>query len=158
MQNRIWTNNNPPELAQDTGDAIASKVGAFAPLKGRVFSRIWTASVLSNFGQLILGVAAAWKMTRLTSSASMVALVQTAMMLPFLPGKLPICLTGAVILAAGAKTAFGINALCYLPLILAFYLWKRGHVPSRLPPERIDRAIVSGGGAMSSILRPSEKS
>ena len=31
-----------------------------------------------------------------------------------------------------------------LPLLLAFILWRRPHVPSRLPPESINRAIVSG--------------
>jgi MFS family permease len=29
-------------------------------------------------------------------------------------------------------------------LLLTFWFWKRAHVPSRLPPERIDRAIQSG--------------
>ena len=54
-----------------------------------MFRRIWTASLFSNFGQLILGVGAAWEMTRLTTSASMVALVQTAMMLPLMLVALP---------------------------------------------------------------------
>src|ERR1700683_786795 len=56
--------------------------GIFSPLRYAVFRRIWTASLLSNFGLLILGVGAAWAMTKLTSSASMVALVQTSLMLP----------------------------------------------------------------------------
>ncbi|MEZ5737253.1 MAG: MFS transporter [Novosphingobium sp.] len=63
--------------------------GAFAPLRERAFRRIWTASVLSNFGQLFLGVGAAWEMTKLSSSPSMVALVQTAMMLPLMLVALP---------------------------------------------------------------------
>ena len=45
------------------------------PLRERTYRRIWSASVLSNFGQLILGVGAAWEMTRLTTSAGLVALV-----------------------------------------------------------------------------------
>jgi MFS family permease len=53
-------------------------------------------------------------------------------------------LGGVVVLAAGAKAAFGINAVFYLPLWVAFFFWQRRHTPSRLPPERIDRAIVSG--------------
>lgn len=210
--------------------------GAFEPLREPVFRRIWSASVLSNFGQLILGVGAAWEMTRLTSSASLVALVQTALMLPLMlvavpagavadmfdrrkiamiglgfsvasgvlltvlawlgltspwmllgfcaligagvalyspswqasiseqvpPAQLPAAIAlgsisynfarsfgpaigGLIVLAAGAKAAFAVNAVCYLPLLLAFFLWQRKHLPSRLPPERIDRAIVSGG-------------
>ncbi len=212
------------------------KGGAFEPLRERTFRMIWTASLLSNFGQLILGVGAAWEMTRLTPSASMVALVQTALMVPLMlvalpagavadmfdrrkiammglgfsivaasalttfaylgltspwmllafcsligvgvalyspawqasigeqvePAHLPAAvalgtisynvarsfgpaLGGLIVLAAGAKVAFAINAVCYVPLFIAFAFWQRKHIPSRLPPERIDRAIVSGG-------------
>jgi MFS family permease len=209
--------------------------GAFEPLREPVFRRIWTASLLSNFGQLILGVGAAWEMTKLTTSPSMVALVQSALMLPLMlvalpagavadmfdrrriamtglafsmicaallttlawagytspwmllafcsligagvalyspawqasiseqvgPAQLPAAVAlgtisynvarsfgpavgGIIVLALGAQAAFAINAVCYLPLFLAFFLWKRRHVPSRLPPEQMHRAIVSG--------------
>lgn len=209
--------------------------GPFEPLRERTFGRIWSASLLSNFGQLILGVAAAWEMTRLTTSVEMVALVQSAMMLPLMlvsvPGgaiadmfdrrkiamaglgfatlcaaaltalswfgftspwmllvfcsligtgvalygpswqasigeqvtteQLPAAIAlgsisyniarsfgpalgGMIVLAAGATAAFAINALFYLPLIAAFFLWRREQVPGRLPPERMHRAIVSG--------------
>jgi hypothetical protein len=37
---------------------------AFEPLRERTYRRIWSASVLSNFGQLILGVGAAWDSVR----------------------------------------------------------------------------------------------
>jgi MFS family permease len=53
-------------------------------------------------------------------------------------------LGGLIVLAAGARAAFAVNALLYLPLIAAFFFWQRRHIPSRLPPERIDRAIISG--------------
>ena len=210
-------------------------VGTFAPLQVPMYRRIWTASLLSNFGQLILGVGAAWEMTRMASSPGMVALVQTALMLPLMlvalpagaladmfdrrkiamaglmvaiffasvlallsyfglttpwmllafctligtgvalygpawqasigehvePAMLPKAIAlgsisynlarsfgpalgGIIVLAAGAKTAFAINALCYVPLLLVFLFWRRIPVPSRLPPERIDRAIISG--------------
>lgn len=213
----------------------AGKSGAFAPLREPVFRRIWTASLFSNFGQLILGVGAAWEMTRLSNSPSMVALVQTAMMVPLMLVALPAgavadmfdrrkialiglgfsvvssttltaiafmglttpwllllfcvligggvalynpswqasigeqvsterlpaavalgtisynvarsfgpALGGLIVLALGAQAAFGINAAFYIPLWLAFFLWRREHKPSRLPPERIDRAIISG--------------
>lgn len=222
-------------MAQSGETLAADKNGMFAPLKERVFRRIWTASLLSNFGQLILGVGVAWEMTRQTSDAGMVALVQTAMMLPLMlvavpagaiadmfdkrkiamaglatsaasagvltllawfglatpwvllgfcvligagvalyspawqssigeqvgPQQLPAAIAlgtisynvarsfgpaigGLIVLVAGAHAAFAINAVFYLPLLLAFMLWRRQHVPSRLPPERIDRAIVSG--------------
>lgn len=206
-----------------------------APLGEPVFRRIWIASLFSNFGQLILGVGVAWEMTQQTGDASMVALVQTAMMLPLMlvavpagaiadmydkrkiamaglaiaavsaslltglawfglagpwvllgfcvligagvalfspawqssigeqvgPQQLPAAIAlgtisynvarsfgpalgGVIVLVAGAQTAFAINAVFYVPLFVAFMLWRRRHVPSRLPPERIDRAIISG--------------
>ena len=213
-----------------------AKGATFAPLREPTFRRIWTASLFSSFGHLILGVGAAWEMTRLSSDPGMVALVQTAMMLPLMLVALPagavadmfdrrkIALTGLgfsilagavltaiawfglttpwllllfcvligagvalyapswqasigeqvseehlpaaiglgtisynlarsfgpaigglVVLAFGAQAAFGITALFYIPLWLAFFAWQRKHQPSRLPPERIHRAIASGG-------------
>ena len=49
--------------------------GIFSPLRHAVFRRIWTASLLSNLGILVLGVGAAWTMTQISSSTGMVALV-----------------------------------------------------------------------------------
>src|SRR5215472_16566192 len=40
--------------------------------------------------------------------------------------------------------AFALNAVLYLPLITALYLWKRVAEPSRLPPEKLRRAMISG--------------
>ncbi len=219
------------------------ETGAFTPLREPAFRRIWTASLLSNFGQLFLGVGAAWQMTKLTDSPSMVALVQTATMLPLMVVALPagavadmfdrrkiamtglgfasisaagltavsylgfitpwlllgfLVLTGAgvalfapswqasipeqvsrknlpaavalgtisynvarsfgpalgglIVLAAGAKAVFGLTSAFFLPLLFAFFMWKRDHVPSRLPPERIDRAMV--GGARYALHSP----
>jgi hypothetical protein len=51
---------------------------------------------------------------------------------------------GLIVVAAGATAAFAVNALFYLPLLVAFFMWRRKHTPPRLPPERIDRAIISG--------------
>lgn len=51
---------------------------------------------------------------------------------------------GIVVATAGTVTSFALNALLYLPLIAALFLWKRVSVPSRLPPEKLSRAIVSG--------------
>ncbi len=62
---------------------------SFDPLRERVFRRIWTASLAGNLGQLILGVAAAWEMARLSNSATMVALVQSATMLPLMLASVP---------------------------------------------------------------------
>ena len=70
-------------------DPAVPPVGTFAPLRVTMYRRIWIASLMSNFGQLILGVGAAWEMTRMASSPGMVALVQTAMMLPMMLVALP---------------------------------------------------------------------
>jgi MFS family permease len=51
---------------------------------------------------------------------------------------------GIVVATAGAVAAFASNALLYLPLLVVLYLWNRTHEPSRLPRERLNRAIVSG--------------
>src|SRR5262245_1808043 len=56
-----------------TVDGVEEGSGStFAPLREPTFRRIWIASLLSNFGQLFLGVGAAWEMTQLSSSPSMV--------------------------------------------------------------------------------------
>ena len=206
-----------------------------APLKQRIFRRIWLASLLSNFGSLIQGVGAAWAMTQMTTSADMVALVQTASTLPIMLISIPAgaiadmydrrhvglvalaitlvgsvtlsvlaylglitpasllgfcfiigtgmalfgpawqssvneqvpapmlpaaialnsisyniarsfgpALGGIIVAAAGARASFTVNALCYLPLLLVLYLWRRKPEVSRLPPERLSRAIISG--------------
>jgi MFS family permease len=51
---------------------------------------------------------------------------------------------GIVVATAGAVAAFAANALLYLPLLAALFLWRRTSEPSRLPRERLNRAIVSG--------------
>ncbi|MDA9505217.1 MFS transporter [Bradyrhizobium sp. CCBAU 11386] len=213
----------------------SSADGIIAPLRQATFRRIWLASLLSNLGALIRSVGAAWAMTQMTSAADMVALVQTALMLPVMLISMPagaiadmydrrvVCLVslgislvgatalttlawfglvtpnlllalcfvvgsgaalmdpawqssvseqvpsealpaavalnsiswniarsagpaigGIVVAIAGAVAAFALNALLYLPLMLALFLWKRVTEPSRLPPENLHRAIVSG--------------
>src|SRR5262249_59018127 len=51
---------------------------------------------------------------------------------------------GVVVAAAGAVAAFAANAALYLPLLVVLFLWQRVHEPSRLPREKLNRAIVSG--------------
>jgi MFS family permease len=210
-------------------------LGIFSPLRYAVFRRVWTASLLSNLGLLVLGVGAAWMMTKISSSTSMVALVQTSLMLPvalvstpagaiadmfdrrivglvalsialagsislsalawlgvmtpalllvscFIIGSgmalfgpawqasvseqvpaeaLPLAVAlngisyniarsfgpaigGVIVASAGAVAAFITNALLYLPLLIVLFFWRRPKEPSRLPPERLARAVISG--------------
>jgi MFS family permease len=51
---------------------------------------------------------------------------------------------GTLVAIAGAGAAFLANMLFYLPLILTLLLWRRVQPASKLPPERLDRAIVTG--------------
>lgn len=51
---------------------------------------------------------------------------------------------GVIVAAAGAAAAFLVNALFFLPMLAVLFLWKRVHEPSLLPPERLNRAVVSG--------------
>jgi MFS family permease len=51
---------------------------------------------------------------------------------------------GIIVAAAGAVAAFAANALLYLPLMMALFLWRRVSQPQHLPRERLNRAIVSG--------------
>jgi MFS family permease len=223
------------KMVSSTAKGTAPTKGIFAPLRHAVFRRIWFASLLSNLGLLIMGVGAAWAMTQMASSASMVALVQTALMLPvallstlagaiadmfdrrtvglialsmalagsialstlawlgvmtpllllvfcFIVGSgmalfgpawqasvseqvpadaLPSAVAlngisyniarsfgpaigGIIVAAAGGVGAFVANAMLYLPLLIVLSLWRRLREPSRLPPERLARAVISG--------------
>ncbi len=51
---------------------------------------------------------------------------------------------GIVVATAGAVAAFAVNAALYLPLMVVLFLWNRASEPSRLPRERLNRAMVSG--------------
>ena len=51
---------------------------------------------------------------------------------------------GVIVAAAGAVAAFAANAVLYLPLLVVLFLWSRTTAPSRLPRERLNRAMVSG--------------
>ncbi len=51
---------------------------------------------------------------------------------------------GIVVATAGAVAAFAANAVLYIPLLVVLFLWRRTSEPSRLPRERLNRAMVSG--------------
>jgi MFS family permease len=51
---------------------------------------------------------------------------------------------GVVVATAGAVAAFAANAALYLPLMIVLFLWNRVSEPSRLPREKLSRAMVSG--------------
>nr|WP_111297649.1 MFS transporter [Paracoccus saliphilus] len=72
------TSPSPP----DNAPAPARLRGALAPFGYRDFRLLWSATLISNFGGLIQAVGAAWLMTQLTESATLIALVQASNTLP----------------------------------------------------------------------------
>jgi MFS family permease len=62
--------------------ATTSSVGAWTPLRHRLFRGLWIAGLVSNIGSAMHGVAAAWVVTSLSGSASTVALLSAASSLP----------------------------------------------------------------------------
>jgi MFS family permease len=65
------------------------RASTLAPFRSRVFTKIWSASLVSNFGSLIQAVGASWLMTSLAPSADYVALVQASTTLPIMLLALP---------------------------------------------------------------------
>lgn len=51
---------------------------------------------------------------------------------------------GVIVAIAGASAAFLVNALFFLPMLMVLFLWQRTVEPARLPPERLNRAVISG--------------
>ena len=214
---------------------VEPRPGIMVPLQEKVFRRIWISSLFSNLAQQMQTVAAAWTMLQITHKAELVAMVQTASMLPIMllaitagaiadmydrrrvalaalfmcvsgtgllafvaatglisPPLILLCcfiagsgislyspawqasaveivgarslaaavalyalsanaarsvgpaLGGIIIAASGTVAAFTVNLFLYIPIIVALFLWKRQAAPPRLPPERLDRAMLAG--------------
>jgi MFS family permease len=66
----------PSQIRQDARPSL------LAPLALPAFRAIWAANIVSNIGTLMQSVGAAWLMTTLTPSTTLVGLVQTAATLP----------------------------------------------------------------------------
>ena len=64
-------------------------------------------------------------------------------------------LGGFIVAAAGAATAFAVNALSYMGLILVLFRWRPDRPPRTLPPETL--AVAMGAGlryvSMSPVIR-----
>jgi Transmembrane secretion effector len=78
-----------------------TRVSVWAPFRHRWFAAMWSAQFVSNIGSWMLTVGAQWLMLTLTSSATYVALVQTAASLPVvlfavLAGRPEISSTGGI--------------------------------------------------------------
>ena len=80
-----------------TNGQAAAPSSVWAPLRESLFRTLWIAAFASNVGTWMQNVAAAWLMTSLTSSATLVALVQTATSLPIFLAGLPSGAIGDVV-------------------------------------------------------------
>ncbi|WP_303462820.1 MFS transporter [Paracoccus sp. 1_MG-2023] len=87
--------------------------GALAPFGYPDFRRLWAATLVSNFGGLVQAVGAAWMMTQLTDSATLIALVQASNTLPIM---LLALASGALADIFDRKTLL-IGALSFMSLI-----------------------------------------
>lgn len=65
-------------------DQSPPSTSAFAPFRHADFRLLWSATLVSNFGGLVQAVGAAWLMTQLTDSATLIALVQASNTLPIM--------------------------------------------------------------------------
>ena len=63
---------------------MSSQPSAFAPFRHADFRTLWAATLVSNFGGLVQQVGAAWMMTQLTDSATLIALVAASNTLPIM--------------------------------------------------------------------------
>ncbi|WP_041527421.1 MFS transporter [Paracoccus aminophilus] len=214
---------------------LSERKSPLAPFRHSDFRMLWSATLISNFGGLVQAVGAAWMMTQLTDSPTLIALVQASNTLPimlfalasgaladnfdrrtllitaqvfmavvslllaivtwqgwmtpwllltftFLIGAgqalynppwqasmgdlvpredLPAAVTmnsvgfnlmrsvgpaaGGIITAAwGAAAAFAVNALSYIPLLGALFLWHPKPVPRRIAREPFVSAVGAG--------------
>lgn len=116
------------DTSQNSQPAKGTGTGALAPFASIDFRRLWSATVVSNFGGMIQAVAAAWMMTRLTDSATLIALVQASNTLPIMLFAL---LSGALAdLFDRRKLLMGAVTLMLLSsVLLSLLTWLDGLTP-----------------------------
>jgi len=69
-------------MSTESAKPASASEGSFAPLRQRLFTVLWVATIIGNTGSFIRDVASAWIMTDLSPSPAAVALVQAAATLP----------------------------------------------------------------------------
>lgn len=158
----------PRGVRQGLAAAMASNM---RPLVQRDFRRIWSASLLSNLGQQMQAVTAAWLMVQLTNKPDTVALVQTATMLPVMLGALPagaiadmfdrrkVAIAAMLITIAGAGLLLGFDlfGLAGPTMLLSCCFLVGIGVSMFVPawqssiPEQVDRQSMPAAVALYSI-------
>ncbi|HUO86738.1 MAG TPA: MFS transporter [Thermoanaerobaculia bacterium] len=153
----------------DSAAPARPPTSAWSPLSVRLFRTLWLATLASNLGTWLQSVGAAWLMTELTTSATLVALVQAATSLPMFLLALPAGaladvvdrrrlllvsqswmlvvagLLGAATLAGATTPALLLAATFALGLGAAFNqpAWQ-AIIPELVPREQLAQAVTLG--------------
>jgi MFS family permease len=146
-------------------------VGAFAPLKVKLFRALWTASLISSIGGWMQTVGAQWFLVESHSDAVLIALIQTASAAPFLLLGIPSGVLGEFVnrrrllivvqVALTATSAVlsvvtGVGGMTpWLLLAFTFLLGAgsaiQGPAYQALVPEIVARPLIPSAAALSSI-------
>jgi MFS family permease len=146
-------------------------VGAFAPLKVKLFRALWTASLISSIGGWMQTVGAQWFLVESHSDAALVALIQTASAAPFLILGIPSGVLGEfvnrrklLIAVQSSLVAVGVvlsvvtlvgGMTPWLLLAFTFLLGAgsaiQGPAYQALVPEIVSRPLIPSAAALSSI-------
>ncbi|HWZ70455.1 MAG TPA: MFS transporter [Casimicrobiaceae bacterium] len=78
-----------PSTEQQAAASVRAVSGAWTPLQTALFRNLWIATIVSNVGSWMQDVGAGWLMTSLSSSPSIVALVEAADSFPLMLLALP---------------------------------------------------------------------
>ena len=150
------------------------QVSAWAPLRHRVYRMLWLAQFVSNIGTFMQGVGAVWVLLELRQSAAVVALVQTAVVLPVLLLGVPagaladlidrrrllLATQGLMLAAAGALAVLtwtgGVTSAALLGLTFALGVgtalngpaWQAVQ-PELVPAAEFPQAVTLGGASMN---------
>jgi MFS family permease len=152
----------------------SSAAGPWTPLTHRLFRSLWLATIVSNIGTWMQDVGAGWLMTSLSSSPSLVALVEAADSLPVMLLALPagaladiidrrrllIFVQGYLLVTAGALalltfaglmsawTLLGFTFLLGVGTALVMPAWS-AIVPELVPPGELASAIALNSVAIN---------
>ena len=157
--------------ATTTAPAAPPAVGAFAPLKVKLFRALWTASLISSIGGWMQTVGAQWFLVESHSDAALVALIQTASAAPFLILGIPAGVLGEfvnrrrlLIAVQSSLVAVGVilsvvtlvgGMTPWLLLAFTFLLGAgsaiQGPAYQALVPEIVSRPLIPSAAALSSI-------
>jgi MFS family permease len=144
---------------------------ALQPLRGPVYRGLWLAWLTANLTMWSHDVAAAWMMTQITSSAVMVALVQTASTLPvflfgiasgamadivdrrrwFAATQLWVSVNALLLALLAALDALSAPLLLVLTFVNGIGLAARWPVFSAIVPDVVDRAQLAQAMALGGI-------